>query len=589
MQLTSVPATEEDRIAEGAPHHTERRTDPRRWLGIWALLAGYFGEVLFRLYLVRDFSYPSVHPDEESYLVLARVLAGHPTTEMPVGVVIPGGYPLLISPALRIADDPSTAYHLVMGINALLNALVFPLAWVGLRRLGLGRPQAYAFAAATALLPPLVFYSEFALTDTVMPVLVLAWLLCLHGWLADGTTRRRAWHAAGAGLTAAYSMATHDRGGVVVALTGVVFAGVLLLRWVPWRPTVAGLGSLGAGVLGAKLLDSWLRAQFTVPASDVGGFLWKGLTDPQATARTLTRTAGQIWYVIISTWGVAGVAIAICLFAVFDKRVTRPYRVVGGVLVALLVGTALAAAAALPDDKRIDDWVYARYTACLVPAAFVVGSAALARLRGRALGRVLAGAAGLTLALGGAVVLSAGPLLRTQAFIAWGMPDALFLGGDWGSLRIMRTTAVAFAVLGLVVLLRAITSRRAVWLGVALALFAGFATVTITDQISYPHSNWRRSLATGFTERAGLHPDDSVVFSWDGDWGIRSTQAFEVYQGRVWYLDPRYRPIPAAATAVVMPPAGEGAEPETAWPGHPAEWFVERVDRQQGWMVWRRR
>ncbi|MEV0537761.1 hypothetical protein, partial [Kitasatospora sp. NPDC050463] len=70
----------------------------RRWFWPAALAAGYAVEVLFRLVLVRHLSYPSVHPDEDSYLVLARVLAGRPTTEMPVGVVIPGGYPLLISP-----------------------------------------------------------------------------------------------------------------------------------------------------------------------------------------------------------------------------------------------------------------------------------------------------------------------------------------------------------------------------------------------------------------------------------------------------------------------------------------------------------
>ncbi|MFJ2579707.1 hypothetical protein [Kitasatospora aureofaciens] len=565
-----------------------RELPNRRWFWPGALLAGYITQVLFRLYLVRNLSYPSIHPDEESYLVLARVLAGHQSTEMPVGVIIPGGYPLLISPALRIADDPVTAYHLVMGTNALLNALIFPLAWLALRRLGLDRPQAYAFAVATALLPPLVFYSEFALTDTVMPVLILAWLLCLHGWLTDGPLRRRVWYAAGTGATAAYTMATHDRGGVVVALTGVVFVAVLLLRWTPWRTVVAGLGALGAGVAGGKLLSAWLHAQFTVPNSDVGGFLWKGLSDPEAAQRTLTRTVGQIWYFIISTWGVGGLAVTVCLFAVFSKRFPRPHRITGGVMVALLVGTALAAAAALPDDKRIDDWVYARYASYLVPAAFAVGAAVLCRFRSRALGWALAGTAGLTLVLGEAVVRSAGSLLRTQVFIAWGMPDALFLADNWGALRIMRTTVVAFGVLGIVVLLRLLAPQRVVWAGVVLALFAGYATDTITESISYPHSNWRKGIATGFTENAGIRPEDSVVFGWDTDWSMRGAQAFEVYQGRVWFRDPHTRPIPAQATVIVTAPSPEDKEPDASWPDHPADWHVDRVDRQQGWMTWRK-
>ncbi|MFJ5119877.1 hypothetical protein, partial [Kitasatospora sp. NPDC088548] len=87
----------------GLPGRVVRRFDEargRRWFWPVALLVGYAVEVLFRLVLVRHLSYPSVHADEDGYLVLARVLAGRPTTEMPVGVVIPGGYPLLISPAL---------------------------------------------------------------------------------------------------------------------------------------------------------------------------------------------------------------------------------------------------------------------------------------------------------------------------------------------------------------------------------------------------------------------------------------------------------------------------------------------------------
>ncbi|MGW2545874.1 hypothetical protein ACWC5I_34575 [Kitasatospora sp. NPDC001574] len=562
----------------------------RRWFWPAALAAGYLVQVLFRLFLVRHLDYPSVHPDEESYLILARVLAGRPTTEMPVGVVIPGGYALLISPALRIADDPVTAYHLVLGINALVSALVLPLAYAALRRLGLQRGTAYAFGAATALLPPVVFYSQFALTDAVLPALILAWLLCLHGWLTDGPARGRTRYAAGAGAAAAYAMATHDRGGVVVALTAAVFAGVLLFRQAPWRTAVAGLGALGAGALGTELLARWLHAQFTVEDSDVGGFLWKGLTDPEATQRTLTRTAGQIWYFTVSTWGIGGLAVVACLFAVFSRRTPLPHRITGGVLVALLVGTALASAAALPDDGRIDNWVYARYTSYLVPAAFVTGVAVVARCGRRTLGRSAAATTGLIALLAVLVIGSAGSKLRTQGFVLWTLPDVSFLTADWGRLSMVRASTAALVIFCAVLLIRTAGGRRAFWaVGVSLVLFAGFATATITERVSQPHSAWRKPLATGFTHSAGLKPDDSVVFVWDLEWTLRTTQTFEVYRGRVWYLDPRWQPLPPAATAVVTPLPGQGQEPEAYWPAHPAGWYVDRTDTQQNWALWRKR
>ncbi|MEV0537272.1 hypothetical protein, partial [Kitasatospora sp. NPDC050463] len=428
------------------------------------------------------------------------------------------------------------------------------------------------------------------MSDTVLPVLILSWLLCMHGWLSDGPVRHRYCYAAGTGAAAAYSMATHDRGGVVVALTAVVFVGVLALRWAPWRTTAAGLGVLGAGVLGSTLLDRWLEAQFTVGASDVGGFLWKGLTDPDKTQMTLTRTAGQIWYFTVSTWGIGGLAVVVCVFALFSGRFPRPLRIVGGVMVALLVGTALASAAALPDDGRIDDWVYARYLSFLVPVAFVAGVTVLCRAGRRGLGYAAAATVGLTLILGKLVVWSAGSALTTKLFIGWALPDVTFLAADWMRLNVMRSSAAAFVILGAVVLLLVAGGRRVLWaVGLSLALFAGFATATITEQVAYPHSNWRKPLATGFTKSAGIKPTDKVVFAWDLDGGLRNAQAFEVYQGRVWYRDPRWQPVPPEATTLVTPPAPEGKAPDGYWPEHPAEWYVEKVDRAQGWTLWRRR
>ncbi|MGW2251874.1 phospholipid carrier-dependent glycosyltransferase [Kitasatospora sp. NPDC001660] len=561
----------------------------RRWFWPAALAAGYLVEVLIRLVLVRGLSFPSVHPDEDSYLVLARVLAGRPTTEMPVGVVIPGGYPLLISPVMRIADDPVTAYQLILGINAFLNALVFPLAYLALRRLGVRRLLAYVFAGATALLPPVVFYSQFVMSDTVLPVLILAWLLCMHGWLSDGSPKGRHWYAAGMGASAAYTMATHDRGGVVVALTGVVLLGVLVLRWAPWRTTLVGLGALGAGAVGAKAFAWWLEKQFTVPPSQVGTFLLDGLKNLDILQRTVTRTIGQIWYFIVSTWGIAGLAVAVCLFAIFSSRFARPDRIVGAVMVALLFGTALAAAAALPDDHRIDDWVYARYTSYLIPVAFVVGTAILCRFSRKRLALAAAGTAGLTLALAQGVVLSAGSELRTQVFVLWGLPDVSFLTADWDKLNMMRATAAAFVILAGVVLLLVAGGRKVLWaIGVSLSLFACFATVTITEQVSHPFSKVRKSSATGFTQAAGLKPKDNLVIAWDMDWSLRMAQPYEVYQGRVWYLDPRWQKVPAEATAIVTPLPGDNKPAEAYWPDRPSQWYVDRTNTKENWIIWRK-
>ncbi|MET9851793.1 hypothetical protein ABZY57_02380 [Streptomyces sp. NPDC006450] len=585
----------------GKPAGTERLSARRVWeslagrRGFWpaALAAGYAAQVLFRLSLVWGKAYPAVHADESSYLVLARVLAGRPTTEMPVGSVIPGGYALLVSPALRIADDPITAYQLVMGINTLLNALVFLLAYAALRRLDLSQGLSFPIATAAALMPPVVFYSEFAMSDTVLPVVLLGWLITLHGWLSEGETRRRAWYGAGAGLLAGYSMAVHDRGGVVVALTATVFVGALALRWTPLRSTLAAWAGLAVSVLGARLLASWLEAQFKdTPPSSVGTKVLDALVEPELLRRTVTRTIGQFWYFSVSSWGFGALAISLCAFAVFSSRFTRASRVVSFVMVALLCGIALASAAGLPQDHgRIDNWIYARYLAPLVPAFFVVGAAALARARAGALLRPALGAAAFTAVTAEFVVLVVGKGLHKVGIIRWGMPDALFLASEWTSLHMGRTTAGALLVFAVCVLFRLAGGRRAVWaVAVSLALFAAYATTAVTWNVAEPHTKEREAAATGFTRSAGLEPGENLVMDPSADWDLRMAQGYEVYDGRVWTRDLKHgEPPPAAADAAVLGLKAKDARPQDTWPLAPAGWYVAEVDEAHGWVLWRHR
>ncbi|MGW7451436.1 hypothetical protein [Streptomyces sp. NPDC054787] len=562
----------------------------RTWFWPVTLVTGYLTQVLFRLVLVWGNSYPSVHADEASYLVLARVLAGRSTTEMPVGSVIPGGYPLLISPSMWFTDDPVTAYQLVMGLNTLINALVFPLVFIALRRLDLPKGLSVLIAMAAALMPPVVFYSEFVMSDTLLPVVLLGWLITLHGWLSEGEPRRRLQYGLGAGLLAGFSMAVHDRGGVVVALTALVLVGALVFKWAPLRTTLAAWAGLAVSVAGAKLLAMWLEAQFKdTPPSSVGTQVLDNLVDPELLRRTITRSIGQLWYFSVSSWGFGALAIALMVFAVFSRRFTRASRVVSFVMVALLYGIALAAAAGLPTDARIDNWVYARYLAPLVPAFFLVGVAALYRARAGALLRLVLGAVVFTVLTAEFVIIVVGKGLYKLAIIQWAMPDALFLASEWSKLHMWRTMAGALLVLGACVLFKLAGGRRVIWaVAVSLALFAAYATATVTSNVAEPYAKHRKPQAVGFTKSAGLKPGESLVMDWDVDWGLRMGQSYQVFEGRVWTKDlENGDQPPAKADAAVLQLTAEDAKPEATWPNAPAGWYVAKVNKAQGWVLWR--
>ncbi|MEU1287359.1 hypothetical protein [Kitasatospora sp. NPDC005856] len=562
-----------------------------RWFWPLALLLGYGAQVAFRLVLSIHNYFPSVHADEDSYLVIARVLAGRPTTEMPVGVVIPGGYPLLISPALRIADNPATAYHLVMGINAVLNALVFPLAVVAARRLGLSRPHAYLVGTAAALVPPVVFYSQFVMSDTVLPVLLLAWLIAMHGWLSPGSTRRRTLYAVGTGLAAGYTMATHDRGGVVVALTALVLLVVLAVGWAPRLASLAGVGALGVSYLGAKLLAGFVEGQFKdVPPSDVGNKVFENLENSDYIGTIVARTFGQLWYFMVSTYGFGAIALVLCVVVVFRRRYSVAERVVACTLVAMLFGTALASAAGLADNARTDNWVYARYCAVLVPLFLVVGLTALFRARVRAL---------LWMALVGTAVIGviqvsvgayAGAELKNW-ISPWTVPDAMFLASTWDGLHMIRTSFGALAVLAACLLLRVAGGRRVVAAVVGcLTLFAAYSTVAITDNVAEPHAKFRKYQAVGVAKEAGLHKGDNVVLDMDLDWDTRMAMAYEVYWGRVWSDDLKDGSTPPEkATAYLAATAtAKGAPPEASWPDPKPGWHIAKYNKDRGWVLWRK-
>jgi hypothetical protein len=554
----------------------------RPWFVPAALALAYVVQVAFRLVLVASMKYPSVHPDEDAYLVLARILAGGTNTSMPAGEVLPGGYPLLITPALWLGHSAESAYRLVLVTNALLNALVLPAAYAFLRRLELGRRLAFLGAFGVALIAPVVFYSQYAMTDVIFPILVLCWLFCMHAWLTDsGTTRARVRYGAGAGLAASYAMATHDRGGVMVAITAVVLLLVVVLRWVPWSAVISMAVGLVVGIgLDKFLVNHFLTRTHSVPSA-VGTAVFKGLFDPSLLDRNLSRTLGQFWYFCTSTWGLGALGIVLCVVVLFGRGSSRPNRVVAGAMLATLFGVALASASGLPTDTRIDTWIYARYLTLLAPALFAVGLAGLVRLNRAALIRAAAAALVLVAALTVFVVVHISPNFTNDILVPWGLPDALVLGGDANNLHLLRTTAVSVLLLALVVVPVVLFRRRALVPVLAcVALLAAVETVVVTQQISKPWVDAREHPAVGFMADAGITAHDNVVLNPKTDWTVEKVLPYEVFRGSVWIQDP-LKHLPRTADVAVVE-VKKGRSLAASWPHAPAGWYPVKAVTSHG-------
>ncbi|MFC5182058.1 hypothetical protein [Actinomadura harenae] len=541
-----------------------RRRDPVPWL----LLLGTVAQVALRLWLARARTAPVADPDDTSYLAGARWLAGGPGADLTGHTFYQAGYPLLISPLHWFTDDPATVYTGVMAINALVGAALFPMGVAALRRLGLGRRAALPLAFAAALLPASTFFGMFALTDAILPTLVLGWLLLLDRFVRTG----RAVDGTLASLVAAYACFTHSRGEVVLAVH------VLALLATRRREMSAGLVMAAGGYLAASAVnDALRRSLYPGGARDMAGLLQERLTSVSGQAWSLSGMAGQVWYLVVGTWGLAGIGL-VATFAALGRRETR---LMAGVLLTTTFGIAYASEAALADEHRVGNFAYGRYLALLALVYVLIAVAVLFRATARNVLR--ASLAGILIAAGtgATVLLYAGTRLRTHQFIGFDFPETNFLTQDRTQFRLVLATVVATGLLTVLVAAGLLAGRRSggVW-AVALVLLVVNATAMVDIM-----GDGKRVAPTpplpAASERGGVVVDRSL------HWVARIKLTDPVWWTRIGWIDAAHRAPARGVCTVVVPAATDGTPPTGTWPGHPAGWLTRTGGAGvAAWVAW---
>ncbi|MGR6921604.1 hypothetical protein ACU635_45800 [[Actinomadura] parvosata] len=446
-------------------------TGARVW---WLLAAGWLAQVALRLWLNRYHTTPVANPDETGYLLAARWLAGGAGADLSGSTFYQAGYALLLVPVFWLTSDPEVAYRLAVGVGAMAAASAYPVAYVLLRRLRLDRRAALVAAFVAGLSPALLVFSGFALADAILPVVVLAWLTALHDLVTGGPERRRgparspsggslrrrvvAWSPAGgagrrrvlAGITAgglaAYAMATHLRGTVIVAVC--LLMAVALWRRLPRSALIATLASAVAGAVAGDALNAALRAAlYPGGPRDLSALLVERLTSVDGQAWALSGAAGQLWYLVTGTWGLSGVGLAGAAALLARRSAPLAPRVLAGALLAATLGIAYASSAALPDEHRVGNFAYGRYLACVAVAWTLAGLLTLLRARRLAVLRCALAAAGLLAVTGGVTAWYAGDRLHRHAFIAFDFPEVIFLTRTSDALDLVTASLSALALL----------------------------------------------------------------------------------------------------------------------------------------------
>jgi hypothetical protein len=569
----------------------------------WAVQAG------LRAWFSRGQSVPLANPDESAYLIAARVLAGGPTTDFSYSTLYQAGYPLLIAPVYWFTSNAVTVYHAVLLINAAISALLMPLAYVMGRRLGLNRPVAYTVAAVTALLPAGVFYSEYAMTDAIYPVLVVAWLLAVHSWLTARTVRGQYVAAAGSALLTGYAYAVHSRGDVMVAGYVVVAALVAWRKLAPrWTVPVAAAGLAVSAGIGWRLDRYLSSAMYPEGTRDLTAQLKTTLHSVHGAINVFEMAAGQMWRLVLDSWGLAGIGLFAALAVIARPRFRADLRIMAALSVAVTVVTAATAPAALPADQS-QTWASGRYLDGMIVTFFCVGAVVLLRARPRFI-LICAGATAALTALSAIIVsVYAGSSLPTGSFpTGFNFGEPAVLTQDWTSANVFVATAVALVLLAAWVA-AALGARRwrAVILGVrasrvlrglavvGLAAVSLVAVTQMTSHVSQANTPAQAQSTTGFVAATGLKPPDQIAVAFtvgtnsipptDVPYFLWAPQAFEVSWTELEFFNPAQSP-PAGINVVETGwPAGKPAS--AGWPNHPAGWRIVASNQSAGWVAWR--
>ncbi|MFB4313081.1 hypothetical protein [Actinomadura sp. 21ATH] len=576
---------------DAAPDAASGRTAGRP--GHWALLLllGWAAQVAVRLWLASGQTMPVATPDEAGYLFAARVIDGGPGADMSYGTVYRGGYALLLLPAFWIADDPVTVYRICLVINALISAAMLPLAYLMLRRLRVSPNWSYAMGHVTALLPCVLFFAEFVLTDAVLPVAVFGWLLLTHSWLAAGpeTSRaRRTLYGAAAAMTVAYVYASHTRGAILLIVHVGVMLAAVAFRWRGWRSAAVAAAVMGA-VAGAGMLlnDSLLPALYPGGDNDLSGNLTRRLTTVDGYGWVLSLGTGQVWYQIVATGGLAGIGL-VTIAVVAVRRGTAPrLRALSLAVLATIAGIAFATSAALPVEYRIGNYVYGRYLACVTPVLFLVGAAVLLRATLRTVLWTAAATAALAVAGAGVVQWYAGDLLSEYTYTLFDFPEVSFLTWNWSEFHLWHATLAGLTLLGLALIAARLPRHGPAVLAGLLVIVNVAAVTTATTQISRPLVQ-NLTAYTDLRGKTDLDAQRSIAVDWNVPWTVRLGLFYWAWDSKGTLFDARWTPPPRNVDLVVLH-WPENVPATASWKDAPNGWRVvdSRRSPEGDWVAWR--
>jgi len=458
-----------------------------------------------------------ITPDEPGQLAIARFVGGAARWNMFDRSTWRPGYGTLIAPIHWLTDDPVLFFSLALVANAVLGGLSCVLLCLLARRLtNLSWPGCIGAGVLVALAPAVLFSTNWVWSEALVSATCLGALLAALRF----DDHPSVWRGLVMVLVATAGFSAHSRLLPLAAVTAVLVLVALVQRRLSPGPA-AGVLAVGALSLWAVTrYSAWLVARIweSPTTTNTADGVLDRVTQPGPVVVSL---AGQVWYQLVATAGLAGLGAIVLVGQAIGRRYEtgsettdrRPATATARIALATAGSLVALAVVFMSDRYRPDQVVYGRYNDAVVGPIVVVGLGALITASARFLTRSLLGVAAAIAAT--AVVLQ---VWRDEALGAQGAVRAMVLGLAAYSdeitidvVAISRLALILVAVVGAAALVaRRLDCRWAV-LAVLLPLLA-VSWVRARDVLDSNINSWALADATADRLRDALPSGEAVRF-----------------------------------------------------------------------------
>lgn len=468
--------------------------EPPRWtLGYVAALSGITTVVLaVSVFFIHG---PSTRPDELSYLLNGRVLTGHDETPLPdVRAFYQAGYSMVTAVGSLFGASIDVQFRVSLLLNIIFVFLTgLTLYALMTRHFSISTRWAALVAATISIAPSVAAFSLFAYAESLSRLLIALIVLLVFEVTANPTFPKMI----ATGAVAGFLPIVHGRFVLLLPLTVIVIIGAGLLA-TPRRYKIiaAGLGACAAVYLAFDQLNAYLRDDLYVESVGKEDRILQRMTTLSEWPHILRSAAGQMWYLVSTSFGLAFVGLAVITITAWQRASQRSWRDVlpVGYIIAMVASIALTSSAQLAHITRPDHLIYGRYVEAVSPVLVAVACAALLTSpRWKLWGVGLSVSALLTVVL---LIATDGDRLREMitANRYFSPPNAIAL--DW--------TRNAFAPIGYVVLtvvfiaiaisMIVLWRRSAITALVLLGCISALATTYTATQTVIPYREVRDNL-----------------------------------------------------------------------------------------------